>query len=158
MAGLFKRILGIVGNVLQIGGPSGPQLSNNSGVIENRNASGSAFNIMRGADPASSNDFVTLAYGNANYGSGSPTVVVELDFGSGLVKAGVFTVIDAGIGPSSNVFMMQSGLAPSGKSADENEFDAFLCRCTPGSGKFTAYVQSLNGPVTGKFKFEYFVK
>lgn len=155
----FKRLLGIVGNIFQLGGPNGPQFSNNSGVVENRNATGSAFNIMRGADPVGTNDFVTLGYGNTHFGGGGgAATVVELDFGAVLVKAGTFTVTDATVTTASNIFMQQSGLAPTGKSADENEFDAFVCRCTPGSGQFTAYIQSINGPVVGNFKFEYLVK
>lgn len=60
---LFSRIAGVVASVLQIGGPSGPSLTASGGRIT---ASGN----VAGADPVAATDFVTLEYGNANYGGG----------------------------------------------------------------------------------------
>lgn len=55
---LMKKIRGIMGSIFQIGGHSGPNIKNNSGVIEARNAGDSAFVLMRGLGIPSSGDTV----------------------------------------------------------------------------------------------------
>lgn len=85
-------------------------------------------------------------------------VVVELDFGSTPTRSKTFTVTDGRILPAKSVLMNQSGVAPTGKSADENEMDSFMANCLPGTGSFTANIFSLFGPVVGKFKFLYVVR
>ena len=85
-------------------------------------------------------------------------ILVELDFGALPVREGKFAVNDTRVTATSNVLMLQSGQAPTGKSADENELDAIDCRCTPAPGQFTAYLSSLFGPVSGKFKFGYVLR
>jgi hypothetical protein len=83
---LFTKLLGTVSSFFQIGGPRAPGLSNDggSGNIGAYNSSQSAYVNVRGADPVVSNDFVTLEYGNANYGGGSSGVP--------LVVSGTYTV------------------------------------------------------------------
>ena len=58
----FQRLAGVVNSFFQIGGPSGPGLNNNSGVIEARNAANNAFAIVRGAAPVGDSDLTTKQY------------------------------------------------------------------------------------------------
>jgi len=53
--GLFKNITGIMGNLFRIGGPSGPNIKNNSGVLEIKNTGDSAFTKLRALQIQSSN-------------------------------------------------------------------------------------------------------
>lgn len=91
--------------------------------------------------------------------SGPPGTVsltqVELDFGSAGYRSQSFTVIDSNVTGSSKIMMTQSAEAPTGKSQDENEMDMLICRAVSSSGQFTAYIDAMQGPVTGKFKFNY---
>jgi hypothetical protein len=57
---LYSRMLGIVGSVFGIGGPSGPTLTASGGRIT---ASGN----VAGSDPMNPTDFITLEYGQANF-------------------------------------------------------------------------------------------
>ena len=95
-------------------------------------------------------------------GVGSQTTIatlVELDFGSPGTRTGNFIVADPNVLPQTNVFMSQSGIAATGRSADENELDAFVCRCVPMTGSFVAYVTPVDGgSVSGKYMFQYFLK
>lgn len=85
-------------------------------------------------------------------------VLVELDFGSTPTRSTVATINDQRVTATSNILMLQSGIAPTGKSADENEMDTLICRCLPAAGSFTAYINSMDGWVVGKFKFNYVVR
>lgn len=87
--------------------------------------------------------------------SSGPITQVEVDFGALSERSGTFTIIDAGVTPASVIVAVQAGDAPTGKSADENEMDTLVCRCTPGAGQFTLYVESATGFVFGKFKINY---
>lgn len=73
---LFSKLLGTVSSFFQFGGPAAPGLSNDggSGNLGAYNSAQSSYVNVRGADPIVSNDFVTLEYGNANYGGGSSGV------------------------------------------------------------------------------------
>ncbi len=64
----FGRFLGIVGSFFQVGGPSGPAWKNNSGNLDARNSADSAYVNVRGLDPVGAQDFVTLTYGQSNFG------------------------------------------------------------------------------------------
>lgn len=61
----FSKIRGTFEALFQIG-KGGPQLKNNAGVIEARNAADAAFAIVRGLDPVAANDLLTLSYFNAH--------------------------------------------------------------------------------------------
>jgi hypothetical protein len=63
---LFSRIAGAVASFFQFGGPSGPGLNDNAGVLEAKDSTNTVFTNMRGADPVGSNDFVTLEYFQAH--------------------------------------------------------------------------------------------
>jgi len=85
------------------------------------------------------------------------SIVVELSFLTGVLSQS-FTVQDPRVTASEQVVMWQSGQAPTGKSQDENELDAFSCRCASGAGSFVAYIDSLFGVVAGPFRFAYVVR
>ena len=96
------------------------------------------------------------AFGNSANGLNTSTMfTVELDFGSTPTRSKTFVVSNAGVTSSSQIMVQQSAEAATSRSADENEMDALICRQFPGSGSFTMYVDSLFGPVTGKYKFNY---
>jgi hypothetical protein len=82
---------------------------------------------------------------------------IEIDFGSSPTRTKTFTIIDASVTPLSHLVILQSGAAPTGRQADENEMDPILFSGTPGSGQFTLIANSLTGPVTGKYKVNYAV-
>lgn len=79
----------------------------------------------------------------------------EIDFGAAAKRSKTFTVTDASVSPSSRIIAYQSGDAATGRDADENEMDALVLRCVPGTGEFTVYADSLTGPVSGLFKINY---
>lgn len=87
----------------------------------------------------------------------SPTQI-ELDFGTTPTVYETFTVADANVSTSSDVQMWQSGVAPTGKSADENEMDRIEMTTLAQAGQFTVYARAEDGPVVGKFKFSYMVR
>jgi hypothetical protein len=47
MANVFTQILGVIGNLFHIGGPSGPLLKNSSGVVEAKTYDDAAYAVMR---------------------------------------------------------------------------------------------------------------
>jgi len=60
---VFDKLRGIIGALFQLGGPTGPNLKDNSGVIEHRNAGDTDFVVARAAHIAAGgavNDIVTL--------------------------------------------------------------------------------------------------
>jgi hypothetical protein len=58
---LFSKIRGTIENLFQLG-LAGPQLKNNAGVIEARNAADSGFVIARGAAPVGDSDLTNKQY------------------------------------------------------------------------------------------------
>jgi hypothetical protein len=58
---LWSKVRGTVETLFQLG-LGGPQLKNNAGAIELRNAADSAFVIARGLDPAGATDLATKNY------------------------------------------------------------------------------------------------
>jgi len=76
-------------------------------------------------------------------GAGSPTI------------SKTFEIIDANINTSNNLIMVQSARPATGRAQDENEMDFFVCRAVAHEGSFTAYIDSLSGPVSGLYQFIY---
>jgi len=74
---VWKKIRGLSNSLLQIG-LGGVQLKNNAGVLEARDSSDSAFVIGRGLDPVANNDWVTLAYFNANNNAATGLTIVRM--------------------------------------------------------------------------------
>lgn len=58
---LFSKFRGTIETIFQIG-LGGPNIKNNAGVIEARNAGDSAFAVVRGATPVGDNDLVNKQY------------------------------------------------------------------------------------------------
>lgn len=91
-------------------------------------------------------------------GSGSVTIAeVEIDFGAAASWGKAFTIIDASITALSKIMVVQSGAAPTGRQADENEMDALICSATPAAGSARVMVTPTPGPVAGKYKLNYTV-
>jgi len=61
---LYKKLKGTIETILQLG-LGGPNVKNNSGVVEFKNAADSAFAIARGDTPVGVNDLSTKAYSDA---------------------------------------------------------------------------------------------
>lgn len=81
----------------------------------------------------------------------------EIDFGVTPRYVQTFTVTDATVAAISQVNATQAGDAPTGRSQDENEFEALIVRAAPGTGQFTLYVSAVEGPLVGKYKINYLV-
>ncbi len=64
MADLHKKIRGIIGSILQIG-IDGPNIKNNSGVVEIKNADDSALARLKAATPTDDSDVVTKKYADS---------------------------------------------------------------------------------------------
>jgi hypothetical protein len=61
MASIFSKLRGTIETIFQFG-LGGPQLKNNAGAIDARNAGDSAFAIVRGAAPVGDNDLTNKQY------------------------------------------------------------------------------------------------
>lgn len=61
MADIFKNLRGIIGSLFQIG-HSGPNIKNNNGVVEFRNADDNGYAIARSAAPVGDNDVTNKKY------------------------------------------------------------------------------------------------
>lgn len=80
----------------------------------------------------------------------------EIDFGTAFgYYDKTFVVTDAGVSAASKIIITQSGNAPTGRQADENQMDALSCNALPASGSFTLFCRALPGPVAGKYKIFY---
>lgn len=64
MAGLRDLLRGTIETIFQIG-IGGPQLKNNSGVLETRNADDNAYAVHRGGTPVGDDDLVTKLYADS---------------------------------------------------------------------------------------------
>lgn len=82
-------------------------------------------------------------------------VHLELDFGNvPATKTKTFVVAVAGVLTTDYVRCDQVLNAPTGRSQDENEMARIVCRCAClSNGNVTIYAESLDGSVTGLYKF-----
>lgn len=93
---------------------------------------------------------------NVTGGAGTFTLTeIEIDFGSSGEFVYTATVVDAAVSAISKIIFLQSGIAATGRQADENEMDSITCNATPGSGSFVIYCQCQRSPTHGKFKINY---
>jgi len=67
---MLSKIRGTIETLFRVG-IGGPNLKNNGGVVEARNAGDAAFAIVRGATPTAPNDLTTKAYVDASASSGT---------------------------------------------------------------------------------------
>lgn len=82
-------------------------------------------------------------------------IQVELDFGSTPTRYLTATITDSIVESGLQIIMVQAADAATSRSQDENEMDPIICRAVAGTGSFTAYLTSLEGPVVGLYKFNY---
>jgi len=89
-------------------------------------------------------------------GVGTVTITeVEVDVGTIPVYETHATVVDASVTGTSKIIVTQSGAAPTGRQADENEMDGITANATPGAGSFVLQLNARPGPISGKYKFNY---
>lgn len=81
----------------------------------------------------------------------------EFDFGSRSKWSKTVTVTDATVSPTSKVVVWQTGLAATGRQADEAEMDMISCRAVPGSGSFKLTCSCERSITHGKFSMAYTV-
>jgi hypothetical protein len=89
-------------------------------------------------------------------GSGSFALTqIEIDFGSNGQFVHIETITDAAVTATSKLVFNQSGIAATGRQADENEMDGIVCTATPGTGNFVIQCRNDRSVSHGKFKVEY---
>lgn len=110
---------------------------------------------VTGAGVIDAQDFtiggVTIAGGSVNIKQ------TEIDFGATPVAEASFIVVDAGVGPTSQIIGNVLYSAPTGKDLDELDMDAIDLKFGPGSGQFTIYAKGLEGPLHDKFIISYLI-
>lgn len=89
------------------------------------------------------------------------TKTIEVDVGFGNHTApSTLIVVDSDITASSTVVAVQSGEAPTGKSADENEFDHFTVTAlvSPSGGSMTLILRPMPSMILGgTYKINYVI-
>lgn len=90
-------------------------------------------------------------------GAGSVSFTeVEVDFGTTPVRSKNFNIVDATVTAATKIMAMQSGSAPTGKNADDNEMDKIDFVCASKAGSFDVYATVIDGiMVAGKYKILY---
>jgi hypothetical protein len=83
---VLKVIDGITKNLFRLG-LGGPQLKNNSGVVEHRNNDDSGFAIARAADPIGNDDLVNKGWLETNYGGEMRTLRISITSGDAPSKS-----------------------------------------------------------------------
>lgn len=83
----------------------------------------------------------------------------EIDFGTGqYIYENAFTITDPTVTTASKILATKSFESPSdGRSSDEMMVEQLELGVKPSAGTFSLHVNSILGPVTGKFKINYVV-
>lgn len=137
-------------SMAQVGPAPGVQLQD-EGVVQGR------VQILNctGAGITCSKSGVTGTF-NVTGGSGTFSLTeVEIDFGNSAKFEVTTTVVDAAVSATSKIIILQSGIAATGRQADENYYDGIICTATPGSGSFLLYCRNDRSVTHGKFKVNY---
>jgi hypothetical protein len=79
----------------------------------------------------------------------------EIDFGTAGVYDATFTVIDAAVSATTEVAVVQSGVAATDRGAGDALWDSIAYAAVPAAGQFTLYAMATPGPVAGKRKILY---
>ena len=88
-------------------------------------------------------------------GGGATWTAVELDFGVDAKFVAKTTVTDAAITATTKIMVLQSGIAATGRQADENEMDSITCSAIPGTGNFVLQCACQRSVTHGVFKVNY---
>jgi len=88
-------------------------------------------------------------------GAGASWTAVEIDFGVSAEFVTTATVTDAAIVSTTKIMVLQSGIAATGRQADENEMDSITCSATPGTGNFKLMCACQRSVTHGLFKVNY---
>ena len=80
---------------------------------------------------------------------------IEIDFGSTPKSRLRYDLAFSGVTASSRINAWQSGQAPTGRAADENEMDQFHVVAIPSNGSIRFIVTCLSGTAVGKYKINY---
>lgn len=104
----------------------------------------------------------TLTNGTASInipgGAGASWTEIEIDFGPLPRYVVTSSIADGTVSATSKINIWQAGIAPTGKTADENEMDGLICNAFPGTGTFDLRAFAVPGPVSGKYVFWYTVQ
>jgi hypothetical protein len=79
----------------------------------------------------------------------------EIDFGTTGVYDATFTIVDASVSLTSEVAVVQSGVAATSRGAGDALWDAITYAAVPAAGSFTLYALAHPGPVVGMRKILY---
>lgn len=79
----------------------------------------------------------------------------EIDFGTTGVYDATFTVVDAAVGVTTEVAVVQSGATATSRAAGDALWDAITYAAVPAAGSFTLYALAHPGPVVGRRKILY---
>lgn len=88
-------------------------------------------------------------------GAGASWTATEIDFGVDAKFVAKATVTDAAITATTKIMVLQSGIAATGRQADENEMDSITCSATPGTGNFILQCGCQRSVTHGLFKVNY---
>ena len=88
-------------------------------------------------------------------GGGGTWTEVEIDFGSDPVYDATFSITDASINSGSEVVIVPSGKAATGRTADDWQWDGGTFAANPGTGSATCYATFYPGPIVGRRKLQY---
>ena len=92
---------------------------------------------------------------NTGGGGATPPTEIEVNVSYPPIRTKTFTIVAAAVTTGSKILAYQSGNAPTGKNADDNEMDPFICSATPGNGQFTLILSGIEGMIAGPFKVLY---
>lgn len=93
---------------------------------------------------------------NATGGGGSAAwVEAEIDFGASPTYDATFTITDAGVSATTEVAVVQSGAAGTGRPLGDSLWDSITYAAVPAAGSFTLYALASPGPVVGTRKILY---
>lgn len=81
---------------------------------------------------------------------------VEVNFGYPPMRESTFIITDAAVTPASRILAQQSGAAPTGKNADDNEMEKFVCTARAGAGSFMLHCAVIEGiRLAGRYRVSY---
>jgi hypothetical protein len=115
----------------------------------NLGASGTADTVnFTGAGVTASRASNTITV-NISGGAGSSWTETEIDFGASPVWDKSFTIVDGTVSGTNKIIVVPSANPPTGRYADDWQWDSICLAAVSGTGQFTLYTNA-DGPVEGK--------